>query len=114
MTEKMQRRTQARVADREQARVRQRRKSIMIKTIPLILGVIVVLFIVFVAFTTANTASPMTQGTVGARLQVDHEQIDLGHQVFNDTVRATFNIKNIGDGTLKLVAPKIATVLEGC
>ena len=53
-------------------------------------------------------------GGIGARFQVDRERIDLGNQVFDRPVRAVFTAKNIGDGTLKLEAPSVPTVLEGC
>ncbi len=50
----------------------------------------------------------------GSRLQVDQEQIDFGDQHFNTTVRATFNIRNIGDSPLTLNVPAVATAKQGC
>lgn len=114
MSEEPMRRTQARTVERERARAQQRRKSTMQKAIPLLLGVLVLLFVAFVALATANNANQETPGTVGPRLQVDREQVDLGHRVFGETVRAVFNVKNAGDGTLKLTTPQMATALEGC
>jgi hypothetical protein len=114
MSEKPLRKTQARVAERERTRAQQQRRSAMTKVVPLILGAIAVLFLAFVAYSTAKNADQVVQGTLGARLQVDREQVDLGHRVFNETVRAVFNVKNVGDGTLTLTAPRIAAVLTGC
>ncbi len=111
MPEKPMRKTEARIAERERARAQQRRNSMMKKIIPLIIGVAVVVFVVLVAVTTVNQT---TSGTIGARLQVDQEKIDLGNRVFNQPVRATFTVKNVGDGTLKLETPRVANVLEGC
>lgn len=111
MSEKVTRKTEARVAERERARVQQQRKSMMKKAIPLTLGAIVVLFLVFVALTTVNQA---TQGTLGARLQVDREKLDLGAQVFDQPVRAQFHVKNAGDSTLKLTVPRVVNALQGC
>jgi hypothetical protein len=112
MTEKPIRRTQVRVAERERARNRQMRGTAMEKAIPLILGAIAILFIALVAYATANQAS--VSGSIGPRLQVDRDQIDLGRRIFNQPVRAAFNLKNIGDSALKLEVPRLANVLEGC
>jgi hypothetical protein len=47
-------------------------------------------------------------------LEVDREQIDLGKQIFDRPVRAVFNVKNVGDDTLNLAAPRLVTALQGC
>ncbi len=112
MTDKPIRKTQARVVERERTRAQQERKNAMKTAIPLIIALVVIVYVVFVVFTTANQAT--VQGTIGPRLQVDREQIDLGHREFNETVRAAFTIKNVGDGTLNLTVPRVAEALEGC
>ncbi len=112
MSDQPVRKTQIRVAERERTRSQRERKNATKTAIPLIVALVVILFIAFVAFTTANQAA--VQGTIGPRLQVDRDQVDLGHRAFNETVRATFAIKNVGDGTLKLTVPPVATVLAGC
>ena len=91
----------------------QQRSAQTKKLVPPAIGAIVVLFVVFVAFTMVNQATPVN-GIGVPRLQVDREKIDLGNRIFNQPVRAMFNVKNVGDGTLKLDAPRVATVLEGC
>ncbi len=94
-------------------RAREQRGAQTKKLIPLAIGAIVVLFVVFVAFAALNQATPANGG--GApRLQVDREKIELGNRIFDQPVRATFNVKNVGNGALKLETPRIATVLEGC
>lgn len=105
------RRTQARLAARERLRVQQQRNTRMKQLIPFALGGIVLLFVVFVALTTINQT---TGGVIGARIQIDRDEIDLGNQPFDRTVRAMFTVKNVGDGTLKLEAPRLVTALEGC
>ncbi len=112
MSDKPIRKTQVRVVERERTRSQRQRNSAMKTAIPLILALVVILFVAFVAFTTANQAA--VQGTIGPRLQVDRDQVDLGHRVFGETVRAVFTVKNAGDGTLNLTVPSVATVLEGC
>jgi len=94
-------------------RAHQQRNAQTKKLVPPAIGAIVVLFVVFVAFTMVNQATPVN-GIGVPRLQVDREKIDLGNRIFNQSVRAMFNVKNVGDGTLKLDAPRVATVLEGC
>ena len=53
-------------------------------------------------------------GTLGPRLAVNQERLDLGTQPFNKTVRAEFTLTNLGDRTLKLDASSPVRVLEGC
>ena len=48
------------------------------------------------------------------QLQVSAERLDLGKQIFDRPVRASFTIKNDGNGALTLQVPRVATVLEGC
>ena len=113
MIEKPTRKTQARVLQREQIRAREQRKN----NLKVILPMIAVAFVVVVIVASAMYARPgesamQTNGT--PHLQVDSDQIDLGRRIFNQPVRAVFNIKNTGDGTLKLDVPRVANVLEGC
>ncbi len=53
-------------------------------------------------------------GGNGPRLQVDHNQLDLGNQHLDYVAHASFEIKNGGDRPLNLTVPKTATALEGC
>ncbi|MCL4394259.1 MAG: hypothetical protein M1482_05555 [Chloroflexi bacterium] len=113
MSDKPMRRTQVRVTRREQGRAQERRKN----KLKLVVALIAAAFVLFVVAATtwyarSNPSAAQADGT--PRLQVDHDQIDLGLQPLNRTVRAAFNIKNTGDGTLKLDVPRVATLLEGC
>ncbi len=105
------RKTQARALERARARHQVERRSAIAHALPYVIAVAAVLFIGVLIFLTTQTDQTVA-GT--PRLQVDRERIDLGNRVFNQPVRAVFNVQNIGDGTLKLETPKIANVLEGC
>jgi hypothetical protein len=48
------------------------------------------------------------------QIQVSAERLDLGKQIFDRPVHATFEVKNTGSGALELRVPRVATVLEGC
>ena len=48
------------------------------------------------------------------QLQVSTDRLDMGRQTFGNTVYASFDVKNIGTGTLTLSVPPSATLLEGC
>ncbi len=106
------RKTQARVAERERTRARQQRSARTKKGMLLALGGIVLIAVALGAWMMLNP--PTTQGSIGARLQIDRERLELGDQIFDHPVRAVFTAKNVGDGTLKLEAPRVPAVLEGC
>jgi hypothetical protein len=109
------RKTQARIAERERARAKEQRTGMMKKFIPLAVVFLVAVFVLFVGLTTLNqTSNQNVQGATGPRIQVDREKIEMGKQIFNNTVRAAFTVKNVGDSTLKLEVPKVATVVDGC
>lgn len=112
MSEKTTRKTQARVAGCEHALAQGQRGVWTKKVMLLDLGGIMLIAVMLGAGMMLNP--PTTQGSIGARFQVDRERIDLGNQVFDRPVRAVFAAKNVGDGTLKLEAPRVPTVLEGC
>lgn len=105
------RKTRARAMERARAHKQTERRDTITRILPFVIAGAVVLFIGIVIFLALNQATP---GVVGARLQVDQERIELGNRVFDQSVRATFTIKNIGDGTLKLEVPRVATLIEGC
>ncbi len=109
------RKTQARVAERERRRQQDERNKKLKIAIPVVVGIIAVLAVGYSFFTQANQSSrPANAGVVGPRLQVDRDQIDLGKQQLGNTVRALFNLKNVGDGTLNLNVPRTVTLLQGC
>jgi len=103
------RKTQARTVERERARQSAERRATMTQMLPFVIGAAVVLFIggsVFLAMNQTVNGTP--------KLQVDREKIDLGNRIVDQPVRASFTVKNVGDGTLKLETPQVATVLQGC
>jgi hypothetical protein len=53
-------------------------------------------------------------GTLGPRLAVNQERVDVGAQPFNKMVRAEFTLTNEGDRPLQLDASSPVRVLEGC
>ncbi len=116
MTEQPIRRTQARVAERERRRKQEAQKGKLLKIVPLTL--IAILAVVGVGYavytTTVKPPRPANAGVIGPRLQVDQELLDLGNRKLNVPIRASFNVKNIGDDTLNLVVPQVVTALEGC
>jgi hypothetical protein len=53
-------------------------------------------------------------GTLGPRLAVNQERLDLGTLPFNQMARAEFTLTNQGDRTLQLDSSAAVSVLEGC
>lgn len=110
------RRTLVRVKERERRRAERERLDTLRRLAPFAAGgLLVVLIAVYYLVGTANSGAPkVTTATNGPHVQVDTQKIDLGDQPLGNTVHASFNVENAGDGTLTLNAAKIATVLEGC
>lgn len=79
----------------------------------LLLGGIVLISAAILAFVWFALA-PNQNANGTPQLQVNTERLDLGKQIFNKTVRASFTVKNVGTGTLTLNVPRSATLLEGC
>lgn len=103
------RKTQTKRLEREHARKQAMRRDTLTRTSPFVIAAAVVLFIGMAIVLVLNQTAAGTP-----RLQVDQERIDLGKRIFNQSVRATFSVKNVGAGTLTLEAPQVATVLQGC
>jgi hypothetical protein len=115
MSEKPIRRTQARVAERDRRRVQEERKERLKYLIPLAAGAILLALVVgYLVFPSLANPSQGAKGANGGHFQANTEKIDLGDQPLGQTVHASFDIQNTGDGTLTLTVPQIASVLEGC
>ncbi len=114
MTEKSMRKTEARAAERERHRRQQERNRQLKIAIPAVVAIIAVLAVGYALFAQTQPARPANAGILGPRVQVDRELIDLGYQHLGNTVRALFNLKNVGDDTLNLNVPRTVTLLEGC
>jgi hypothetical protein len=78
----------------------------------LLIGGIVLVAIAVAALVWVGLSPNRGGGT--PQLQISAERLDLGKQVFDRNVRASFEITNTGTGTLTLQAPRVATALEGC
>ncbi len=114
MSDQPMRKTQARLAYRERRQKREEQKQKLLKIVPFMLvGLLAVLGAGMLIYSSSQASSDIA-GAKGPRLQLDREQIDLGDQHFGTTVRASFRVTNVGDGTLKLDLPKVATVVQGC
>lgn len=81
---------------------------------PLLLIGGIALVVIAVAAMVWVGLSPRSGNGGAPQLQVSSERLDLGKQVFDRNVRASFEIKNTGTGTLTLQVPRVATALEGC
>mgnify|MGYP001354320725 CR=1 FL=1 len=53
-------------------------------------------------------------GAGSPRLEVDQTRIDFGDVPMNKMVKASFKLRNVGDGTLTISHPPVPEVLEGC
>lgn len=109
MSNQHMRKTEARAMERERARKQAQRHDTITRMLPFVIAAAVVMFIGIAAFLVMNQTASGTP-----RFQVDREKIDLGNLPLDKTVRASFVVKNTGDGTLRLDIPKGATLLEGC
>ncbi len=115
MAENSTRKTQARIAERERRRRQEERGQTLKTVVPVIVGILILLGVGYSFLTLTNRpTAPINAGVVGPRLQVDRDLIDLGKQHLGNTVRAVFNLKNAGDGTLTLNVPRLVTLLQGC
>jgi hypothetical protein len=79
----------------------------------LLLGGIALIAIALLALVWFALTPPRGSGAT-PQLQVSTERLDFGKQVFEKSVHASFQIKNMGKGMLTLNVPRVATLLEGC
>ncbi len=106
---------EARIAERQKRRAERERRNKLNRLIPIgIVGIVAVFLVGLVAFSTMKTAGAFENPDGKAHIEVDNEKLDLGDQKLGSTVRASFNIKNTGDGTLKMTVPSMPTAVEGC
>jgi len=81
-----------------------------------VLGGALALILVGVFVLQRGTAAPSMPVEVAGkpRLAVDREQIDFGKVPFDKPVRAEFELSNVGDEALQLLAIPTVEVREGC
>ncbi len=73
----------------------------------------IVLAVVFVG--QGNLPGLSSGSTVGPKLTVDRDRIDFGRVPYDQPVRATFVLKNVGDQPLVIAGNQIsARLVEGC
>lgn len=79
------------------------------------LAVVGLLAIVAVlAWQNSRGVAPDTASGGAPKLQVDQTSIDFGDVPLNKIVKASFKLRNIGDGTLTISHPPVPEVVEGC
>lgn len=76
-------------------------------------GVVMVLIAGFFALRgSSSDGKPAIDGT--PQLQADQQTIDLGDVRLGQTVSASFELQNDGDGTLRFQEAPYVEVVEGC
>jgi hypothetical protein len=92
--------------------------GIPIKTLPWVVGALVLLPIIGVLLfgQSAGSIDPnFTPKVSGASsLEVTQPFFDLGDQHFNNTVQVVYNLQNVGDQALHIQEIPRVEVLEGC
>ena len=108
------RKTQARTAERERQRAeRQKQEKRRGQIVLLAIASVAILATVYFAYVAVSGPQKVT-GVLGPHFAVNTDKIDLGDEPLGKTVRASFDVKNTGDGTLTLNTPQMPTVLKGC
>ena len=115
MAEEPVRKTQARTAERIRRRAERERNERIKRLIPFgIIGAVLVLLVGFAVTSTLRASGVFSDPNAKPNFTVDTEKLELGDQKLGSTVRATFNVKNTGQGALQLNVPPMPSVLEGC
>ncbi len=109
------RKTQARFEERARRRAERERREKFKRVIPLgLLGTLAVLFAGYVLFGTFRASGTFESPNAKAHFTVDTEKLELGDQKLGHPIKASFTVKNVGDGRLTLDAPPMVKALEGC
>ncbi len=115
MAEKSTGKTSVRLAERQRRRAEQERRERLTRLLPFgILSLIAVVVVGLGIFGALRSSGALEDPNAKPQLTVDKEKLDLGDQKLGSTVRAQFNIKNTGTGTLKMQVPGMPTAVEGC
>ncbi len=115
MAEEHVRKTQARYEERARRRAERERRERIIHLIPFgLIGVIALLLIGFGFYSSIKTTGVFVDPNGKAQFTVDTEKLELGDQKLGRPIKASFNVKNTGDGKLTLSTPPMVTALEGC
>ncbi len=115
MAEKRASKGQARFGDLHRRRAERERRDRITRLLPFgILGVIVVFVVGLGIFGALRSSGAFENPNGKSQFTVNTDKLELGDQKLGSTVRAQFNIKNTGDGTLRMNVPAMPTVLDGC
>ncbi len=115
MAEKRTGKIPARLAERQRRRAERERRENLFRLLPFgILGLVAVIVVGLGIFGALRSSGAIDDPNGKPQITVDNEKLELGDQKLGSTVRAQFNIKNSGTGTLKMKVPSMPTALEGC
>jgi len=82
------------------------------------LGAVLIVAVGFLAWrggtAGAKSASATPQATGGPKLSVDRDSIDFGKLPLDQTVRAEFKLKNVGDQLLAIKGAPRVELVKGC
>ena len=82
------------------------------------IGAVLIILVGFLAWrgstSGAKAASAAPQVTGGPKLSVDRDSVDLGKVPLDQTVRAEFKLKNVGDRPLRILGEPRVELVKGC
>src|SRR5512136_1001780 len=80
------------------------------------IGAILIVVVGFLAWNGSNSKKPSAtpQVTGGPKLSVDRDSIDFGKLPLDQTVRAEFKLKNVGDQPLAIKGEPRVELVKGC
>ena len=109
------RKTEARGAERMRRRAARERRATIRGLLPFgILGAAALLVVGLALFGSLRTSGALDSPNAKPRFTVDTEKLELGEQELGKGIKASFNVKNTGDGRLTLSTPPMVKALEGC
>ncbi len=79
-------------------------------------GAVLIIVVGFLAWNGNNSKKPSAtpQITGSPKLSVDRDSIDFGKVPLDQTVRAEFKLKNVGDQPLRIVGEPRVELVKGC
>ena len=90
----------------------QRTSSRRPKWLPIVVALALALIVIGAAALLISDNAQLITGT--PRLVVEQTVIDEGYQTINTPVRTSFNIRNEGDGPLRVLGEPQVELVEGC
>jgi HYDIN/CFA65/VesB-like, Ig-like domain len=103
------------------ARIKRKSEQAVKSTWPFVVMGVGAVLIIVVGFLTwregtsgTRAASATPQVTGSPELSVDRDSIDFGKVPLNQTVRAEFKLKNVGDRPLRILGQPRVELVKGC